>query len=83
MVFFACEIGQRFSNAYEKIDDQTGELNWYMLPMEIQRMLTTIMINTQQPIFVKCFGSTACSRETFKKVKLAIIKRKRLSIIHR
>ena len=67
MVFFACEIGQRFSNAYEDIDSVIIQIDWYLLPMKIQQMLPTIMINSQQPFEVKCFGSSTCSRETFKK----------------
>lgn len=71
MVFFASEIIQRFSNAYEEIDNEIGQLDWYLLPMKIQRMLPTIMANTQQPTCIKCFGSSTCSRETFKKVSLS------------
>lgn len=68
MVFFASEIGDRISNAYEEIDDEMGQLDWYSLPPKIQIFLPTIIINTQQPMFIKCFGSATCSRETFKKV---------------
>lgn len=68
MVFFSCEIGQRFSDAYKEIDDKIDEFNWYLMLMKIQRILPIIMINTQQPIFIECFGSSTCSRETFKKV---------------
>lgn len=68
MVFFSCEIGQRFSNAYEDVNDVIGCMNWNYLPLEIQRMLLIIMLDTQQPFEVNCFGSTACNRETFKKV---------------
>lgn len=68
MVFFACEIGQRFTNAYDEIDSTINQMNWNDLPMEIKRILPIIMINTQQPFEIKCFGSTACSRDTFKRV---------------
>ena len=68
MVSFASEIGQRLSNGFEGIDDKINQIDWYLLPMEIQRILPTIMINTQQPVFVNCFGSLACSRDTLKRV---------------
>lgn len=68
MVLFASEIGQRFSNTFEKIDDKINEFDWYLLPMEVQRILPIIMINTQRPTFITCFGSSTCSRDTFKKV---------------
>lgn len=68
MVFFSCELGQRLSIAYESIDDKIAQLNWYLLPMKIQRMLPIMMINTQQPLKVICFGSLLCTRDTFKTV---------------
>lgn len=71
MVFFSCEIGQRLCIAYEELDDKIGQFKWYSFPTEIQRILLILMINTQQPVEVLCFGSTACNRETFKKVCFA------------
>lgn len=68
IVLFASEIGQRFNNGFVRIDDKINEFDWYLLPMNIKRMLPTMMINAQQPIYINCFGSLTCSRETFKKV---------------
>lgn len=76
MVFFACEIGQRFSNAFDNIDDTIGQFDWYLYPVKIKRMLPTLMINTQQPFEIMCFGSKACTRETCKKVSFQVINRK-------
>lgn len=68
MVFFACEMGQQYSYAYDEIDGAINQLNWYLFPMKLQRMLPTIMMNMQQPFEIMCFGSTTCNRETFKRV---------------
>lgn len=62
------KIGQRFSNAYEEIDDVIDQMDWNYLQLEMQQMMPIIIVNTQQPAFIKCFGSMVCSRETFKKV---------------
>lgn len=70
MVFAACEFGQRFSIAFNEIDDVVGQTDWYLLPIEIKRMLPIIIINSQQPCALEFFGSLSCSREQFKKVKL-------------
>lgn len=67
-VLFTSEIGQIFGDRFEDIDDKINELDWYLLPMKIQRMLPTFMINTQQSTLITCFGSLACSRETLKMV---------------
>lgn len=68
MVFFSCEIGQRFSNAYEEIDYEIAQFDWYLMPIKTQQMLPTLMINAQQAVDIECFGSMACGRDTFKKV---------------
>lgn len=68
LVFVVCEFGQRFSNAFDHFDHVLVQLEWYLLPVEIQKTLTIIIINAQQPIEISCFGNIVCGRETFKKV---------------
>lgn len=70
VVFLACEIGQRFTNSLEDTGDVINELDLYDFPHEIQRMLPIIIKNAQKPVLIKCFGSIACTRDQFKKVKL-------------
>lgn len=67
-IFIACELCERVSNAYSEIDDAVNHINWHLFPIEIQKMLPTIIINTQKPIVFECFGSICFSRETFKNV---------------
>lgn len=68
LVFAACELGQRLSNAFSEIDGRIGELDWYLLPIEIRRMLPTIILYAELPLVVQFFGSLTCCREQFKKV---------------
>lgn len=68
--FTICEIGERVSGAFVEICDVFDELNWYMLPIEIQRILPTILINAQQPVTLICFGSITCARDTFKRASI-------------
>lgn len=67
-VFFFCEFGQRVSNAFEDLSDSLNELVWYLLPIEIQRMLPTAMIIFQSPVYVPVAGKISCSRYVFEKV---------------
>lgn len=67
-VFVACELGQRISNASIEINDVFDQFNWYLFPVEIQRILPTAILYVQQPIEVKFFGSSSCSREQAKRV---------------
>lgn len=43
-------------------------LDWYIFPIEMQKMLPTILIEAQQLVALECFGSILCSREVFKQV---------------
>lgn len=68
LISFACEIGQRFTNAFSDVDDVLGQLKWYLLPIEVQRILPIAIMYSQEPLLVKFFGNMSCSREQFKKV---------------
>lgn len=60
--------GQQFSNAIEGIDIAFSQLDWYLFPSKVQRMLPTVMLITQQPTFIKCFGNVLLARQQFRKV---------------
>lgn len=67
-VFIVCELCERGGNLFNEIDHVVGRLSWYNLPYKAQSMLPTILMMTQRPFKLECFGSIACNRETFKKV---------------
>lgn len=75
-VFFgvgvACELGERSSGIFDAINDDIGKIDWYLYPIEIKRILPTIMIVTQKPIYVEFFGSQSVSRETFVQVCVTV-----------
>lgn len=68
IVFISCEVGQRLCDAFEDINDTIELLDHYRFSMKIKRMLPTIMITAQETVFIECFGSITCVRESFKKV---------------
>lgn len=70
VLLIACELGQRINLAFMECSDMFDQFEWYSFPAEIQRMLPLILNFMQQPIEVKCFGSTTNDRDTFKYVKL-------------
>lgn len=78
LVFVACEVGQRLTYAYVRFADEIEKLDWNLFPLKIQRMLPTIMNNSQVPLELMCFGSTTVSRDTFKRVSL-IMKRNKMN----
>lgn len=64
----ACELGERTNEMFGAIDDTFNETDWYLYPIEVQRMLSAVMIVAQKPIYVELFGSVTASRETFRQV---------------
>lgn len=70
VLLIACELGQRFHLAFFDCSEMIGQFEWYSFPYEIQRMLPVVIHFAQQPVDIKCFGSAACDRETFKSVSI-------------
>lgn len=68
LVFAACEIGHRFSGAYDEIIVTIYRIDWYFLPLDVQRMFLIFHIYAQQPPDFQFFGSISISREQFKQV---------------
>lgn len=78
--FATCEIGHRLENTFNEIHDAFCLLEWYFYPVKVQRMLVLILINTQKPVEINFFGSIACSREQFKRVRHSKMKENYRSI---
>lgn len=70
IVFAACELVQRMSNGISETGDMIGQTKWYLIRIDLQRLIPTIVNNAQQPAEVKCIGSVVCSRDQFKKVQI-------------
>lgn len=68
LVFFACEIGQRLTSAFDEIVYEFSQFDWDLFPLKIKRMLPTLMIGVQRPMVIGCFETFFASREQFKKV---------------
>lgn len=73
VLLLACELGQRVTITFDECTALIDNFDWYLFPIEIQRMLTIVINFAQQPLVVKCFGSAACDRETFKYVSIRTI----------
>lgn len=68
LIFIACELGQRMTDAFDEISLEIDQFNWYLFPRDLQRTLLTIIPIAQQPVLLECFGNKDCTRETFKSV---------------
>lgn len=72
-IFIFCYFGQSIRGQFNQLNDVIYEFEWYLYPVEIQRMIPTILIATQNTPSLKGFGNVNCTHETFKKVCLIII----------
>lgn len=70
IVFAACELVQRMSNGISETGDLIWQTTWYLVPIDLQRLLPTVLNNAQQPAVVRYIGSVVCSRDQFKKVNI-------------
>lgn len=68
-VFITCELGEQLTIAFDELEFVMEQLDWYLFPIEIQRLLPIILISAQQSVTIQCFGSFATNRDTFKKVE--------------
>lgn len=69
LVLVVCEFGQKMSDEYEGVENALNELDWYLLPTDIQRMLPMMFMYCQEPLIINFFGSLSVSRWQFKKVR--------------
>lgn len=72
LVFIPCELDDRLCSEFDDINDIIDELDWHLFPLKMKKLLPMIMMNSQQPVGFKCFGSYLCNRETYKKVTIAM-----------
>lgn len=67
-VYFLCEIGDNVTQRYENVSRTVYQLNWYMLPLNMQRKLPSILAMTEKNIFIRGFARFHCTRTIFSQV---------------
>lgn len=65
LFLISCEIGERAINECNKIEYEIYEFDWYTFPIEIRKILPTLILVAQEKCVVKLFGSNAVCRNTF------------------
>lgn len=67
-ILLVCEPGERMTNRFEIFSEELSRSDWYLLPIEMQRIYLVFLSNTQNAINVSSYGGITCERETSKKV---------------
>lgn len=67
----ACEVCQRINLIFDECNEMVKQLEWYLFPAEIKRMLPLMLNFALEPIEIKCFGTMTSDREAFKYVRIS------------
>lgn len=69
IIFAFCELGAQVTHQFNSLDDVLCQVKWYILPIEVQRMVIMLMLDAQQAVFLRGYGNIVCSRDSFKNVR--------------
>lgn len=67
-LFIYCYFGDQVTSQFNNIVDSFYSIDWYLLPLNIQKDLPLVIFAADSKVHIKGFGTTSCTRETFKKV---------------
>lgn len=67
-VFLYGEIGERVSIGFSEIGIAIDELDWYLVPVEMWKMLLPLKLIAHKSFGFCGFGRASCAREIFKMV---------------
>lgn len=70
-----CENAQDITDTFDDFDYSIYQMDWWLFPLGIKRMLPLVLMNSQKPVVVQSFGNLICSRLTFKSVNIFKFKR--------
>lgn len=71
-LFIYCYFGDEVTSRFDGIETKLYLCNWYLLPLPLEKCIPMIINSTHKPIYLQGFGSTSCTRESFKKVILIV-----------
>lgn len=67
-IFLLGFFGEYMSNSFEELSTDIFHCEWYEFPLKSQRLVHTMLSGSQPEVSIRGFGSTICSRESFKMV---------------
>lgn len=67
-ILVICIFGQYQLDCFEGLNESIFMSEWYRFPVKSRRLLNAMLVAAQQPVYIRGFGSGACTRESFKEV---------------
>lgn len=74
-ILLFCELCQRITDHFDNIHGEIYQCDWYEFPMNVKRILPTILNGTQYSFVLSGIGNTEYSCEAFKKVRPSILQK--------
>lgn len=68
MIYVYCEMGQNVTDQLDNHEYELGQSNWYLFPIELQRIHSIVLAIAQHPTTINGYGNIVCSREAMKLV---------------
>ena len=68
IIFALCELGAQVTKQFNTLNEELGQSKWYMLTIEVQKMILIFMSDAEQPVFLQGYGNIECTRDAFKNV---------------
>lgn len=69
-IYFFCIFGQRLSNNFENLNESVFMCEWYRFPVKSRKLINAMLLAAQYPVYIRGFGSSSCTLETFKEVRI-------------
>lgn len=68
--FLYCFFGKITTDRYAKMADHLFEINWYKLPIKLQKYLILMIANMQRPLYFDGFGICKLDLGMFQTVRI-------------
>ena len=63
-----CLFGDEVNSKFDEIHNWIYYCNWLTFPYRIQKLIPTILIAAEKPVYIQGFMNVRCIRESMKKV---------------
>lgn len=70
IIVISCNCGEFLVLRFDMVAEELYKSDWYLFPLEVQRMLIVVIAQTQQPTYIRSYGNITFTRQTLKMVTL-------------
>lgn len=72
-LYILCHYGNHLTHRFEDVGTAFWELDWYKLPLHLQKDFPFVIAGAQKKVFLRGFAGTVCTREVYKQVRIKLI----------